>query len=286
MVHQMISELAIHDEVNGIYLLRFAKTQRSQNGNPYLLGTLADKSGAISCIVWNYTGSLDDEIGTPILVTGRVQEYQGKKQIVIRSAEAAPENEVILSEILPVSAVDAEILYHNVRSAIATIADADYRRLCETIYDENKERLLTAPASVRDHHAYLGGFLTHISAMVSGAMFLSIQYAAVNRSLLLTAVLMHDIGKLLSYDYSRYGYALGCTEEGNLLGHSALGSKLVSDTAQKLGIPDDKMLPLQNAIIHHHSNGDCSQVRCLEGQLLQMLDHMDCCAVSTGEGAA
>ena len=71
-----------------------------------------------------------------------------------------------------------------------------------------------------------------------------------------------------------------------MLGHPALGSKLVSDTAQKLGIPDDKILPLQNAILHHHSNGDHSQLRCFEARLLQLLDYADCCAASVGENAA
>ena len=286
MVHQRINELAFHDEVNGIYLLRFAKMQHAKNGNDYLLGMLADRSGEISCVVWNYNGSLDSEIGAPILVTGRVQEYQGKKQIAVRSAEAAPEDEVILSEILPTSEVDPQILYHQVRSAIATIEDVDFRHLCETIYDKNKERLLTAPASIGSHHAYLGGYLTHVSAMVSGAVFLSAKYPSVNRSLLLTAVLMHDIGKLLCYKYSRYGYAIGCTNEGTLLGHASLGSKMVSDAAVQLGVSDEKMLLLQNTIIHHHNNGDPTRTHCREGKLLQMLDCMDCCASSASDFAA
>lgn len=286
MVHQPISNLAVGDAVNGVYLLRCAKVQHSKNGSEYLLATLADKSGSISCIVWNYDGSLDSELGAPILVTGTVKEYQGKTQISVRSAEPAPENDVILSAILPTAPVSSEILYHRVRTVIGTIDDEDYRLICETIYDENKELLLTAPASILYHHAYLGGFLTHVSSMVSGASFLAMQYKAVNRSLLLAAVLLHDIGKLRGYEFSRYGYVLGQTNEGSLLGHPALGSKLVSDTAQKLGIPDDKILPLQNAILHHHSNGDHSQLRCFEARLLQLLDYADCCASSADDNAA
>lgn len=136
--------------------------QHSKNGSEYLLATLADKSGSISCIVWNYDGSLDSELGAPVLVTGTVKEYQGKTQISVRSAEPAPENEVILSAILPTAPVSSEILYHRVRTAIATIDDEDYRLICETIYDENKKLLLTAPASILYHHAYIGGLLTHI----------------------------------------------------------------------------------------------------------------------------
>lgn len=286
MVHQPINSLAVGDAVNGIYLLRCAKVQHSKNGSEYLLATLADKSGSISCIVWNYDGSLDSELGAPVLVTGTVKEYQGKTQISVRSAEPAPENEVILSAILPTAPVSSEILYHRVRTAIATIDDEDYRLICETIYDENKKLLLTAPASILYHHAYIGGLLTHVSDMVSSANYWAAQYKAIDRSLLLAAVLLHDIGKLRGYEFSRYGYALGHTNEGSLLGHPALGSKMVSDTAVILGISPDKILPLQNAIIHHHSNGDRTQLRCFEARLLQLLDYADCCASSAGEGAA
>ena len=117
MVHQPINRLTVGDAVEGIYLLRFARVQHSKNGSEYLLATLSDKSGSISCIVWNYDGSLDGEVGAPILVTGKVAEYQGNAQIVVRSAKPAPENDVILSAILPTSPVSSEILYHRVRTA-------------------------------------------------------------------------------------------------------------------------------------------------------------------------
>lgn len=282
----MINKLSIGNNVNGIYLLRSGKTMQSKKGDSYFVGTLADRSGGISCVYWNYTGSLDQELGAPILITGKVKEYQGKKQITIYSAQPAPEDAVILSEILPTATDDAGFLYLKTRMAIATIEDDDYRLICETIYDENKELLLTAPASVSSHHAYLGGYLTHIYAMVSGAIFLSVQYPAVNRSLLLTAVLLHDIGKLHSYKYSRYGYAYGYTDQGTLLGHASLGSSLVYDTAMQLAIAEDKVLPLQNIILHHHNIGDHTQLCCSEGKLLQTLDYVDCCAVTAKDRAA
>ena len=99
-------------------------------------------------------------------------------------------------------------------------------------------------------------------------------------------MLLHDIGKLRCYEFSRYGYVLGQSNEGSLLGHPTLGSKMVSDTAVILGISPDKILPLQNAILHHHSNGDHSQLRCFEARLLQLLDYADCCASSANECAA
>ncbi|MDO4812807.1 MAG: hypothetical protein Q3995_04725 [Eubacteriales bacterium] len=61
---------------------------------------------------------------------------------------------------------------------------------------------------------------------------------------------------------------------------------MVFDTAVILGISPDKILPLQSAIIHHHNNGDRSQILCFEARLLQLLDYADCCASSAGEGAA
>lgn len=122
--------------------------------------------------------------------------------------------------------------------------------------------------------------------MVSSANYWASQYKAIDRSLLLAAVLLHDIGKLRGYEFSRYGYVLGQTNEGSQLGHPALGSKTVSDTAVILGISPDKILPLQSAIIHHHSNGDRTQLRCFEARLLQLLDYADCCASSADDGAA
>lgn len=285
MIHTMINELKLNEKANGIYLLSSAKTQQSKNGKEYLLATISDSSGSIRCVAWNYSGSVNDEIGAPVIISGKVEEYQGVRQINAYSIGAAPETEVILPQNLPVAPISPEILYHRVRTAILLIEDADYRKLCETIYDENKDVLILAPASIKSHHAFLGGYLMHVSAMLSTASFAAAQYESVNHSLLISAVLLHDIGKLRGYQFSKYGYAVGYTEQENLLGHPALGSRMVSEAALKLKITDEKILPLQNAILHHHNNGDRSQMHCIEGRLLQMIDVMDSCASSSTHAA-
>ena len=285
MVHTMINELAIGDSVNGVYLLRSAKKQQSKAGKDYLLATLEDNSGSIRCVAWNLSGEMDAEIGLPVLASGKVEEYQGGPQISLISLDPAPANEVILPQILPMAPISPEILYHRVRTAISVIDDSDYRKLCETIYDENRDAILYAPASVKSHHAYLGGYLMHISSMLSTANFAAAQYKCVNRSLLISAVLLHDIGKLRGYRFSTYGYAIGYTEQGRLLGHPAMGSRMISEAALKLGLSNEKILPLQNAVLHHHNNGDRAQEHCLEGKMLQMIDVLDSCALAGGPPA-
>ena len=96
----------------------------------------------------------------------------------------------------------------------------------------------------------------------------------------LTVMAVPSSGFALS-GFSRRMY----TEQGRLLGHPAMGSRMISEAALKLGLSNEKILPLQNAVLHHHNNGDRAQEHCLEGKMLQMIDVLDSCASAGGPPA-
>ena len=80
MIHKMIKDLKLREEINGIYLLRCASVKLTKNGNPYFLLSLADSSGEINGILWN-AGSIPVPVGAPVLLCGKVGKFNGNLQI-------------------------------------------------------------------------------------------------------------------------------------------------------------------------------------------------------------
>src|SRR6185295_20371027 len=78
-------------------------------------------------------------------------------------------------------------------------------------------RFKKAPAAKVMHHAYLGGLLEHVVGLCGLAKLVAVHYQPeLDVDLLLTAAILHDVGKLDELCYER---SIGYTTQGQLLGH-------------------------------------------------------------------
>jgi len=107
-----------------------------------------------------------------------------------------------------------------------------------------------APAAKVMHHAYLGGLLEHVIGLCGLTKQIAAHYPELNVDLLLTAAILHDVGKLEELCYER---AIGYTVEGQLLGHIMMEFETVSKAMDAIeGFPANLKTVVQHLLISHH----------------------------------
>ena len=144
--------------------------------------------------------------------------------------------------------------------------------------NEHREKLVCFPAAFKLHHAIRGGLMMHTLSIVKLCEGVCNVYPFVNRELLISGAVLHDIAKTVEFEISGTGLASGYTKEGNLIGHLVKGAMMISETAEKLGTDKEKSLLLQHMVISHHGEpefGAAVRPLFLEAVLLSQLDMMD-----------
>ena len=145
--------------------------------------------------------------------------------------------------------------------------------------DAHGEALAAIPAAKSVHHAFLGGLLMHTANMMKIADFLAGMYPeTIDRSLLLCGTLLHDMAKEREFVFSQLGLATDYSVKGQLLGHLVMGAQEAAETAQRLGVPEEKSVLLQHLILSHHGEpefGAAVRPLCAEAELLSLIDSVD-----------
>ncbi|HCL20659.1 MAG TPA: hypothetical protein DHW47_01770 [Oscillibacter sp.] len=279
--NKRISAIAPGDEVEGYYILKSANPKVAANGKPFLTGALSDKTGTIELKVWDYPGPLGtgDE-GKVVKVRGTAGEYRGTVQFTAgRIRLAAEDDPVDVAALVPTAPIDRTAAMDELRRWAASIEDGDYRAVAEEMLDAHGEALAAIPAAKSVHHAFLGGLLMHTANMMRIADFLAGMYPeTIDRSLLLCGTLLHDMAKEREFVFSQLGLATDYSVKGQLLGHLVMGAQEAAETAQRLGVPEEKSVLLQHLILSHHGEpefGAAVRPLCAEAELLSLIDSVD-----------
>ena len=270
-------------DVEGFYILRAAALKTTNNGKPFLSGTICDRTGSMEIKIWDYSGPIGarpDDTGRVVKIRGSVSEYRGALQISvhrIRMAEAADDYDTAL--LVPTAPIDADAALADVQRLVASITDADYRSVAETMLARHLDAFRRIPAGKSVHHSFLSGLLMHTYNMLRTADFLAGLYPEViDRSLLLTGTLLHDFGKEREFAFSDLGIVTEYSTAGQLLGHLVMGAQEVADAARELGIPEEKSMLLQHLLLSHHGEpefGAAVRPMCAEAELLSYIDLID-----------
>ena len=276
-----LADLKVGDEIDGFYLLTEATVRTSANGSRFLAATLSDRSGSLDLKMWDYTGAVGtDDSGSAVRVRGTVSDYRGAKQLTARMLRLAGEQDGVDPELLvPTAPMDAEKAAQEIRNLLRSIQDEDYRRIAETLYMRNESKFRSVPAAKSVHHGFRGGLLMHTVNMLRTADYLAELYCEVlDRDLLLTGTLLHDIAKIREFRLSPLGMVKDYSVEGQLLGHLVMGAQEVASAAEELGTPEEKALLLQHLILSHHGEpefGAAVRPMCAEAELLHLIDMID-----------
>ena len=223
-----IADLANFDEgklFDG-YFLVLAKQQRTTKTNKaYLNLILGDKTGQLEGRVWELADpriAKDFERGDIVKARGCASRFDDRLQMKIDQLRKAQSGEVDKADMLPSTTYDVAQLWRQLLSFVDSFTNADLKRLLTTILDDPAlaEAYREAPAAKQLHHAWLGGLLEHVISLCTLADRVAPHYPLIDRDLLLTGVILHDIGKVRELSWE-IGFEY--TVEGMLLGHIQMG---------------------------------------------------------------
>ncbi|MDR2199665.1 MAG: HD domain-containing protein [Deltaproteobacteria bacterium] len=281
----MEKKIFVKDLVEGqdatIPLFVAAKSlQKTKVGAPYLTLSLADSSGTISGKVWDDPLGMDKKLvkGRVSIVNGQVGNFNGRRQISVRSAALLDEGDFDPNDYQSLSGKSEKIMRDELFKLASSVKDPDFRALTLKILNHEKlEPFYRMPAAKSFHHACGGGLLEHTLSVARLAAFCADHYGGVvNRSLLLAGAILHDIGK--TWEFTQ-GPGTDYTTKGRLMGHLCMGSEFVSETAAGIpGFPAEKLVLLQHLLLSHHGEfamGTAVTPKILEAVLLHQLDNLD-----------
>jgi 3'-5' exoribonuclease len=285
MTRRFVDQLRDGDALDDVYLVTDKQLRANRNGNQYLLLELRDRSGGISARLWNageQTARTFDP-GDFLRATGKVQLFQGALQVILNTIERVEPREVDLADFLPRTEHDVPKLLDRLRAYLLRLGNPHLRALaeCYLLDDEFFRGFTTCPAGVKLHHAYVGGLLEHVVTMMDIADRLQPFYPAADRDLLLMGVFLHDSGKVRELTYTR---AFGYSDEGQLVGHLAIGLAMLDEMAAKVPdltgepVPRDTMLRLRHMILSHHGTQEWGSPKVPmtpEAMLLHLVDLTD-----------
>jgi 3'-5' exoribonuclease len=251
---KQISELLLGESFTTFLILQRKDIRRTHTGAPYLALEFSDASGQIEGRLWDEAERVAGavEIGQVVKVQGAVEEYKEKKQIKVEKMRSAnDQDEFALEKLIPSTDADPEQLWQQFEKMMQSVAHPFLLSLLRKFFDEPEfvQSFCRAPAAKRWHHSYLGGLLEHTLGVATICDRVAKLYPLLDRDLLVTAALLHDIGKVDSY---QQGPAFEYTDIGRLIGHIVLGSQLVAEKIRSFPqFPEELALRLQHLILSH-----------------------------------
>src|SRR5690606_14655911 len=273
-----ISELINGQAVQGTYLIRNATVRTGRQGRDYLELTLSDQTGEISARLWECTTEQKETFvtGKVVGLTGRVQEWQGQRQLIVERIWL--DDTVPPAQLIKGPPVAPEILWQDVIRCVEQITDGQIRDLLSAILNDYREQFLRWPAAKGMHHAIRGGLIYHVVTMLRLADRMLEVYPFLHRDLLYAGIILHDISKILEMDADELGIVRDYTTEGKMFGHIVQGIRLVDRYAVRLGLDEENNMLLQHMILSHHYNpewGSPKPPMIPEAEILHYLDMID-----------
>jgi 3'-5' exoribonuclease len=246
-----VSALRPGAEVSAVFACTRKDRLLTRSGSPYLALELRDRTGTLPARAFRDADTLAGgfERGDLVQVTGRVERFRDELVLELASIARATGDSADPAAFLPRAYRDLDELDGFLEHLAGEVRDARFRALLDNLLADGalREQWRRAPCTRAGHHAYLGGLLEHTVGVATLAHELCQLHPRLSADLLLTASLVHDLGKTREFTY---GAEFGLTEEGQLLGHLAIGQRMLSERAGALD--EERRLALLHCVLTHH----------------------------------
>ena len=238
-----IGQLRSNDMVSEIYLCKEKRELKTKAGKNYYDLTLQDKTGTLDAKIWDLNPGIEHfEALDFVKVEGSVTTYQGSLQLNVRRVRRAREGEYIPADYMPCSRYDIDAMYKELLGIAATVREPHLHALLEQLFVKDKALVKSFKdhsAAKSIHHGFVGGLLEHTLSVAKLCDFYASRYPLLNRDLLLTAAICHDIGK--TKELSLFP-ANDYTDEGQLIGHIVTGVEIIGDKIRQIpGFPEEQI---------------------------------------------
>ncbi|MDD6492275.1 MAG: HD domain-containing protein [Firmicutes bacterium] len=269
------------DRVFDIYLCKHKTAAVTKNGKPYESLILQDKTGTMDAKIWdpNSAGIADFDVLDYIEVYGEVTSFQGALQVNVKRIRKCQEGEYSPADYLPVSKFDIEDMYQQLLDYINKIENKYLKQLMRMFFVEDEafiKRFKQSSAAKTVHHGFVGGLLQHTLSVTKLCDYYCSAYPLLNRDLLISAAICHDIGKTREISlFPQNDY----TDEGQFLGHIVIGTEMVGEKISKIeGFPVLLASELKHCILAHHGEyefGSPKKPAIMEAVALNFADNTD-----------
>ncbi len=277
---KFIETLREGERINEIYLCKFKQAALTKSGKPYDNVILQDKTGTLDAKIWDPGSVGIDEFDAMdyVAVTGDVTSFQGNLQLSIKRVRKVGEGEYEPENYLPVTDKDIDEMYKEMMGYINSIKNPYLSKLLHMFFDDEAFakafKFHSAAKSV--HHGFVGGLLEHTVSVTRNCNYFAENYSFLNRDLLLTAAMFHDIGKLKELStFPENDY----TDAGQLLGHIMIGAEWIGDKIREIdGFPVVLANELKHCILAHHGEleyGSPKKPALVEALALSFADNLD-----------
>ena len=249
-----IKDLAADQSITGFFLVHEKEIRNTNTGKPYLRMELGDRSGKVEARMWDQFEVFAKDVARDdfVKVQARVELYRGKPQLSLMQFRRAKPEEIELGDFLPYTSQDVAVMYKQLLEYAEGMKNPWLKQLTTKILSnaEIERRYKRAPAAKTMHHAYLGGLLEHVVGLCGLAKVIAGHYLELDEDLLLTAAMLHDVGKLEELCYER---SIGYTTEGQLLGHIVMELETVTNAMNQIeGFPEKLKTVVNHILISHH----------------------------------
>lgn len=275
-----IDELREGESISEVYLCKNKTTATTKAGKTYYSLNLQDKTGVVDAKVWELNNAIEHfEAMDYIRVDAQVTLFNNVLQLNVKRIRKAQEGEYDPKDYLPCSDKDMEEMYRELLEIVDTIKEEHLNRLLKMFFTEDENfikefKIHSAAKSI--HHGFIGGLLEHSLSVAKLCIYIADNYPVVKRDLLVTAALLHDIGKvdeLSSFPENDY------TDEGQLVGHIVMGAMMVDEKIKQIeGFPTVLGNELKHCILAHHGElefGSPKKPALIEALALAHADNLD-----------
>lgn len=275
-----INEYHEGDCCKGIYLCKSKQALTAKTGKTYYSLVLQDKTGTIDTKVFDINSGIDEfDAMDYIDVYGQVTSFQGNAQWKLTRIRKCSEGEYNVDDYMMASKYNRDEMYRELLTIVSCVKNEYLRSLIKKIFVEDKEfikKFKNHAAAKSVHHGFIGGLLEHTLGVVRICNFLGDTYSLLDKDLLMTAGLFHDIGKLTElaeFPASEY------TDDGQLLGHIFIGAELIGNTVKEIpNFPPRLASELRHCILAHHGEleyGSPKKPALVEAFALNLADNID-----------
>lgn len=278
---KFIESLRESDNVSDIYFVKHKASAITKNGKPYDNVILQDKTGTIDAKVWdpNSAGIDDYDAMDYVEINGQVLSYNGALQVNVKRVRKCREGEYDMADYLPMTKRDINEMFGEITKYIDSVSNPYLNKLLSGFFKEdedfiNKFKKSSAAKSV--HHGFVGGLLEHTLSVTNLCNYFASAYPILNRDLLITVAILHDIGKVKELSlFPENDY----TDEGQMLGHIVMGCEMVGERINSIdGFPAKLSNEVKHCILAHHGEfeyGSPKKPAIIEAVALNFADNTD-----------
>lgn len=264
----------------GFVVLRKQELKERQNGDPFLVLELGDRSGRLRAKLWHNAEEIFHHLkqGDILKVKGRIQNFQDRPELHVEKLRLAREEEIDREQLFPVSEKDVPALLQAFNEHRQHLADELLKELLNQLFptEEAYLRYLKTPSGKLWHHNYLYGTLEHVVCLLDLADALCAHYPAVDRDLLKTGIILHAVGNEQRYLSEAF---VEFSTDGRLIGRPVLSwMKIEAKIREMENFPEEKKRALAHLVLSHSAPGEDTlpvKPQTREAVLLQALRHLD-----------